>query len=57
MLTAPVVKGEDTPIIVCPKITHQNWSLKMATNLIQPPNKNVSAQMTSTLREDILLNN
>ena len=57
ILMAPVVKGEDIPIMVCPIITHQNWSLNIVTILIQPPNKKRSAQITSTLREDILLNN
>jgi len=57
ILMAPVVKGEDIPIMVCPMIIHEKRSLIIANILIQPPNKRRSAQMTSTLREDILLNN
>ena len=57
ILTAPIVIGKDIPIIVCPMIIHEKRSLIIANILIQPPNKRRSAQMTSTLREDILLNN
>ena len=48
ILTAPVVKGDEMPIIVYPTMTHQKLLSKNVNILIHPPIKHIMAQSDNT---------